>query len=307
MTGQLSEQDKLEMIERWVKQTCENVDYWDWDGMELVIVSCEEISRYTWYDIFDDERMLPEINITYKNNALAFLNSLPDDSVDLILTDPAYDSLNKWLGIGTTARMGMGRSGSGSDDRSKFFETISDEDLPDLIQEIYRVLKPERHCYIFCDWPTLLLVHRYAIVEGVFPTVKVNGVLTEPLKPLVWNKVAIGMGYTYRSQYEFVAFLWKGKKRKLNDLSVSDVLPFKRVPPSKASVPTQKPDELFELLVRQSTRDGELVVDPFMGSGTTARACSKLNRDWLGCDIDKRHVGFSNDFAHNGDKQLGLF
>lgn len=235
-----------------------------------------------------------KLNQTYINNALSFLQNLPDESIDLILTDPAYDSLNKWRGVGTTARMGMGRAGSGSDDRNKFFETISNDDLPDLIQEFYRVLKSERHCYICSDWETLKLLHQFAITEGVFPCQKVSGVWVEPFKPLVWDKVDAGMGYTYRATYEFVVFLWKGKKRRLNDLGIPDVLRFKRVSPNKAIVPTQKPDEMFELLITQSTQPGELVLDVFMGSGTTARACQKLGRRWLGCDTSPKHVEFAN-------------
>ncbi len=234
------------------------------------------------------------INKTIKKDALSYLAMLPDNSIDLILTDPAYDSLNKWRGVGTTARMGMGKSGSGSDDRSKFFETIPNDDLPDLIQEFYRVLKPERHCYIFSDWETLKILYTVAITEGVFPMQKVSGVSVEPFKPLVWDKVHQGMGYTYRSRYEFIAFLWKGKKRRLNDLGVPDVLQFPRIAANRADVPTQKPDDLFELLISQSTQPGEIVLDVFMGSGTAARAAKTLKRQWLGCDVVKKHVDISN-------------
>jgi site-specific DNA-methyltransferase (adenine-specific) len=236
-----------------------------------------------------------ELDKTYLDNALDFLKKIPSNSIDLILTDPAYNSLNKWLGIGTTARMGMGKEGSGSDDRTKFFETISDDDLPDLIQEFYRVLKPERHCYIFSDWDTLRLLYQFAVYESVFPGRKVSGVWVEPFKPLIWDKMDAGMGYTYRCRHEYIAFLWKGKKRRLNDLGISDVFSFKRVPPSQSFVPTQKPDGLFELLVSQSTQPGELVLDVFMGSGTTARACRKLGRSWLGCDTNEKHVKFANE------------
>jgi len=238
---------------------------------------------------------LPHLNRTYKNDALSFLKLLPDESIDLVIVDPAYNSMNKWRGVGTTARMGMGKKGSGSDDRAKFFETIPDSDLPDFVYQLYRVLKNERHCYIFSDWETLKLIYQFAITELVWPARKVSGVWVEPFKPLIWDKVHNGMGYTYRCRHEYILFLWKGKKRRLNNLGIPDVLSFPRVAPSKSKVPTQKPDPLIELLVSQSSQEGEIVLDCFMGSGTTARACRNLGRQWLGCDIEQRHVDYSNE------------
>lgn len=296
--------------------------------------------------------MLPHLNHTCNADWLDFTRQLPDECIDLYLSDPAYDSLNRWAGVGTTARLGLGRNGSGSDDKAaKFFATVSDEVLPLLLTEVYRVLKPERHAYLMCDFTTLVLLWRHAIENGLFGTYQVSGVTVPrgkaliwdggantafetmvsiaeawldrlrecdraeasqtlalelfgelgqtwggmiPHNPLVWDKIAGGMGYSYRATHEYILFLWKGKKRRLNDLGVQDVLRFKRIPPSQAQVPTQKPDPLFETLVRQSTQPGELVLDNFMGSGTTARACAATGRNWLGCDIDPTHVELAN-------------
>ncbi|MCG3211851.1 MAG: hypothetical protein FOGNACKC_05497 [Anaerolineae bacterium] len=291
------------------------------------------------------------LNRTCVADWLEFTRRLPDESVDLYLSDPAYDSLNRWAGVGTTARMGLGRNGSGSDDPTKLFPTISNEDLPLLLTEVYRVLKPERHAYIMCDFPTLFLLWRHAIEDGLFGVYDCSGVTvprgkalvwsggedeigfgamlhiaeawverlrngervetsrllaTElfetlaavwgswPATPLVWDKIAAGMGYSYRAAHEYILFLWKGKKRRLNDLGIRDVLRYQRVAPSRAVVPTQKPDLLFETLVRQSTQPGELVLDNFMGSGTTARACAATGRNWLGCDLNPEHVALAN-------------
>ena len=63
-------------------------------------------------------------------------------------------------------------------------------------------------------------------------------------KPIVWDKVTMGMGYHYRARYEFVLFFEKGKRR-LNDLSVPDVLGFKRV---RNGYPAEKPLELIQTL-----------------------------------------------------------
>lgn len=228
---------------------------------------------------------------------LDLIRQLPDESVDLVVTDPAYESMNRWLGIGSTARMGRGRAGTGSDDPEKFFRVIPNSQLPDLVQHIYRVLRPGRHAYIVCDELTERLIYRHAVEAEVFtPTDDMD---TPSYRRLVWDKVDQGMGYSYRRRYEFVVFLWKGEKltrrglrkgkRPLADLGVPDVLRAKRVPASQALVPTQKPDPLFDLLVFQSSLPGEIAFDPFMGSGTLARAAARQGRRFVGFEVDEAH------------------
>ena len=102
-------------------------------------------------------------------------------------------------------------------------------------------------------------------------------------KPIVWDKCAIGMGYHYRARYEFILFFEKGK-RKINDLSTPDVLEYKRV---WRGYPTEKPVDLLEVLIKQSSSEGQLVVDSFFGSGSTLIASKNLSRKYLGCDISE--------------------
>jgi len=99
-------------------------------------------------------------------------------------------------------------------------------------------------------------------------------------KPLVWDKMKIGMGYHYRARYEFVLFFEKGK-RKLNDLGVADVIQAPRI---WKGYPTEKPAQVADVLIRQSTGPGELVVDPFMGSGSTGVAALAAGRRFAGTD-----------------------
>jgi len=207
--------------------------------------------------------------------------------IDLVVTDPAYESMMKWQGIGTTARMGMGKANSGSGDlKNKWFGIFSNDDLPDLVQEIHRLLKPERHSYIMCDFETLRYLYNFAITERVFKPQKVSGVVVEPCKPLIWDKGIAGTGYTYRTVYEFIFMLWKGKKRRLNDLSIQDILRFKKPWGNERIFPTQKPVELFDLLIEQSTQQGETVLDAFLGSGTAGISCVRTGRNFIGIEID---------------------
>jgi site-specific DNA-methyltransferase (adenine-specific) len=147
---------------------------------------------------------------------------------------------------------------------------IRNEDLPNLFLALYRVLRRNSHLYLFCDAETAF-VAKPAGEEAGFKF----------WKPLVWDKQKIGMGYHYRARYEFVLFFEKGKRR-LVDLGVPDVLSFPRV---RGGYPTEKPVELIRTLVRQSSARGGLIVDPFMGSGSTAVAAANEGRDFVGSDI----------------------
>jgi DNA (cytosine-5)-methyltransferase 1 len=70
---------------------------------------------------------------------------------------------------------------------------------------------------------------------------------------------------------------------------------------------TEKPVKLMEILIRNSTNVGDVVLDPFMGSGTTARACVNLERKYIGFEIDQRQVDFANNELKNMSRQLSLF
>lgn len=198
-------------------------------------------------------------------DAVEWLKTLPSGSVDLFVTDPPYESLEKHRKIGTTTRLKVSKSSS-----NEWFAIFPNSRFSELLSEMYRVLKNNRHMYIFCDQETMF--HLKPIAEKVG---------FKFWKPIVWNKMAIGMGYHYRAKYEFVLFFEKGK-RKLNNLGIPDILEAKRV---MRGYPTEKPVDLIKILIEQSTVEKESVCDPFFGSGSTLIAASELNRDFLGTDI----------------------
>lgn len=207
----------------------------------------------------------------FKDDAVSWLKSLEDESVDLVVTDPPYESLEKHRARGTTTRLKNSKSSS-----NEWFSIFPNVRFHDLFSEIYRILKKNSHFYLFCDQETMFFVKPIAESLGF-----------KFWKPIVWDKCAIGMGYHYRARYEFVLFFEKGK-RKLNNLGVPDVLEFKRV---WRGYPTEKPVELIEVLINQSTNKNELVLDPFFGSGATLIAADNLSRSFMGCDVsDSAHA-----------------
>ncbi|MCZ8640031.1 site-specific DNA-methyltransferase [Escherichia albertii] len=198
-------------------------------------------------------------------DAVEWLKTLPSGSVDLFVTDPPYESLEKHRKIGTTTRLKVSKSSS-----NEWFSIFPNSRFGELLAEMYRVLKNNRHLYIFCDQETMFHLKPIAEEAGF-----------KFWKPIVWNKMAIGMGYHYRAKYEFVLFFEKGK-RKLNNLGIPDILEAKRV---MRGYPTEKPVDLIKIFIEQSTIQGESVCDPFFGSGSTLIAAAELDRTFLGTDI----------------------
>ena len=203
-------------------------------------------------------------------DAVDWLRTLPADSVDLLITDPPYESLEKHRAVGTTTRLKVSAASSNA-----WFQVFPNARFEDLFLEVYRVLRRHSHFYLMCDPETAFIAKPVAEAVGF-----------KFWKPLVWDKQTIGMGYHYRARYEFVLFFEKGKRR-LNDLGAADVLSAPRV---RGGYPAEKPVALLETLVLQSSAEGDLVVDPFMGSGSAGVAALKLGRRFLGNDVaDEAH------------------
>ena len=206
----------------------------------------------------------------YLKDSFEWLKSLPDASVDLVVTDPPYSSLEKHRAKGTTTRLKVSEGSS-----NEWFGVIGNDRLLDLMRECYRVLRNDRHCYVFTDPETLFFLKPAAEAAGF-----------EFRRIIVWDKVLIGMGYGYRRQTEFVLFLLKGR-RQVVDRGTSDLLKCKRV---SNGYPTEKPVELIETFIRQSAKPGELVIDPFLGSGSTGVAALRRGCQFAGCDIAPKSI-----------------
>jgi site-specific DNA-methyltransferase (adenine-specific) len=200
-------------------------------------------------------------------DAVEWLRDLSPQSVDLVITDPPYESLEKYRAIGTTTRLKHSKASS-----NDWFTIFPNSRFPDLFAALHRVLRKGAHLYLFCDAETMFVAKPLGEAAGF-----------KFWKPLVWDKRTIGMGYHYRARYEMILFFEKGKRR-LNDLGVPDVIEIPRV---RNGYPSEKPVALGELLVRQSSAPGDLVVDPFAGSGAFGVAAVRAGRRFAGADISK--------------------
>lgn len=216
----------------------------------------------------------------FQDDAVSFLKNLPANSVDVIITDPAYSGMNQRLKLGRGKI--IGKYIDAGKDGAKWFEEFHDteKNYKAFLKECYRVLKNNRHIYIMFDSFSLLSLA--PIAREVFEVKNV----------LCWDKANIGLGHYFRRRHEFILFASKGK-RHLNSKSIPDVWKIKRVVSS--TYPTQKPTEVFELMLKGSAEKDFVVCDPFLGSGSSAIAAIKSNCKFLGCDISDKAIMVSTE------------
>ncbi len=208
----------------------------------------------------------------FKDDVLSFLQKLPDNCIDIITTDPAYSGMNNKLKFGK-GRI-VGKYSEKGKSNSKWFEEFHDteENYHIFLKECKRVLRKDRgHIYIMFDSYSLLslgnLIREYFDVKNI----------------ITWDKVNMGMGHYYRRRHEYIIFATNGNTRKIRNRSFPDVWRFKRI--HNASYPTQKPVEVFQSMLYASAEEGYIVLDPFLGSASSAIASIKNNCNFIGCDI----------------------
>ena len=201
----------------------------------------------------------------YLGNALDVLGMLPDNSVDLILTDPPY-------GINYMSR-------SKSLPLTKITNDKGDEayELLDKVLALAeKKLKPDRHIYIFTNWQAF---------EGMAPVVRKYFKLKGALAWIKNNRTRGDLKGNYGYQYEMVLYAHKGR-RWLFGKRDSDILYFDKVPTQYMRHPTEKPIKLLEYLIGKSTEEGEVVLDPFMGSASTCVAAKNTGRRYIGIEME---------------------
>lgn len=213
--------------------------------------------------------------VSYQNiqaDGLSVLQDMADESIDSIVTDPAYESLEKYRKVGTTTRLKVSESSS-----NKWFDVVPNEYIGEQLIEMYRVLKNNSHAYIMCDQETMFYIRPAAESAGF-----------KWWKAIIWDKGRDGMGYHYRASHEVICFIEKGQ-RQLNSKSISDILKVKSLR-GKGNYPTEKPVELSEILIKNSTNLGDTILDLYAGSGSVMEAALKNGRNAIGVDTSSNAI-----------------
>jgi site-specific DNA-methyltransferase (adenine-specific) len=149
------------------------------------------------------------------------------------------------------------------------------------LPEVYRVLKPGTHCYIMINHRNLKDLQQAA--ENV-------GFVFQNL--IVWDKGNSLPNKFYMNSYELILMLRKGPARKINNMGTSNILRVPNIIHDKEH-PTEKPAELMQILIENSTLPGQTVLDPFMGVGGTGVACIKTGRNFIGIEIDEKYFNIA--------------
>lgn len=210
----------------------------------------------------------PWHNTIHHGDNTLLLGKMPDETVDLVLTDPPY-------GISFVSNRRV--------KNKKYKELANDNEvdwIPHFAREAFRVLKNDRHLYCFCrhdTYPEFIS----ALSDAGF---KIK-------RTLIWVKNNHGSGDLkgdYAPQDEWIIYAHKGR-RILNGKRDSNVLIFPKLSTKNQRHSTEKPVELLKFLIKKSSHKGELVLDPFAGSGSTMHAAIEMERAYCIMELSDRY------------------
>jgi len=212
------------------------------------------------------------INKVIQGDCLEMMKHIPDKCVDLVLTDPPY-------GIDYQSNMRV---------MSEKFEKIANDNNDSRFtaySEYFRVMKDNTVAIVFCSFKNF--AQDYIVLSNMF-SIK---------NTIVWNKGGGGIGdltHSLLTDYELaiVAHKGQGEIRGKRDGSVWTV---NKVNPNTMMHPTEKPVELLKRCIEKFSDEGAVVLDTYLGSGTTAVACKQLNRKYIGIELSQKYCDIANE------------
>lgn len=224
----------------------------------------------------------PSLFKLFNGNSEEILKTLPDNSVDLVLTDPPYaiDYAPSWS-------------------KEKWSENLNKDDTIQLLKtvcgELKRICKENAHLYFFSGWKAypdfINVIAEYFDISNLIVWVKNNTSLCD------FNK-------RYAFKHEFIIFAKQAgnNNRVLNEAQSPDVLEYARVNNPYHSC--EKPVELLEYIVKNSTIEGETVLDCFMGSGNSGVASVRNKRKYIGIEKESDFLNKANDLIKREEEKL---
>ena len=195
--------------------------------------------------------------------------------VDAVVTDPPFSSGSR-TDAGKGVRGGMLRGAKWQDDWFSH-DNMATHGFLTLMRMLGRAILDKcengARSHWFIDW---------RMYPNLYGALESSGWLVKNL--IVWDKKHFGMGSNYRNQHELIIYAEKGGA-SFPTHSTGNVISCSRI--DGENHPTEKPVDLIRQLIEASTIKGEIVFDPFMGSGTTAIACMKTGREFVGVEINE--------------------
>jgi len=270
--------------------------------------------------------------IYYGDNLDVLRDHIPDESVDLIYLDPpfnsrrsyyissskihAFDDIWKWdKSVAIAYQKMVNNGGKISQAMQALNMLLSTSDMfaylvmmiPRLV-ELARVLKPTGGIYLHCD-PTISHYLRI-LMDVVFGSENFQNEIIWHYglggsSPKRWSRKHDNIFFYSRTKNWYFSPLMipatsnrmRGRKKKMTD--VWDIPTINNMAKERVGYPKQKPRMLLERIITASSNEGDLVLDPFCGSGTTVAVAESLKRHWIGIDNSPVAIAFTCKYLRN--------
>ena len=244
-----------------------------------------------------------ETNIIYNEDCLETIARIPDNSIDLIVTSPPY---NKGFYANKNAK--QSKVWNTLNGRKIAYDSFSDDMFPEdyeewqkaVISECIRILKPSG---------SLFYNHKDIIYKGlIVPPKWVYDFKVR--QQIIWDRQSSCMidPHYFMPANEWIYWIVKDEKRVFFDKEKSAFRTnIWRMNTDKNPHPAPFPYIMAANIINCCSKEGDIVYDPFMGSGTTALASVKLGRQYIGSEISEKYVQMANDKIKIEQSQLTLF
>ena len=248
------------------------------------------------------------LNQILQGNCVEILKKeIYNETINLVFADPPYNLSGKLLNLANN------KTGGAYYKMNEDWDTFNYEDYIEFtkawLNACYKILLPNGSLYISCTQHNIGEI----LVEGKKAGYKLNNILT-------WYKTNAMPNITKRTfthSTEFVCWFVKGKNwifnysevkkfnpnktKDGNNKQMRDFFDFIEIPivqgkerikgkDGRAIHPTQKPEKLLELIIKASSNENDIVLDPFFGTGTTGKIAEQLNRKWIGIEKNEQYI-----------------
>ena len=215
-------------------------------------------------------------------NCLTAIKNMPDMCIDLIVTDPPYK---------LTSRGGSGTMGGYWKEEKAKKGVIFDNNsisCKEYLPEFYRILKNKSILYLMCNNTNLQEMINVATQSGF-----------KFVKSLIWEKGNKICGRYYMNCFEYILLFRKGGDKPIKNCGTPDILkvPIKKQKDinGKNLHNTEKPVELMKILIENSSDENDIILDPFMGIGSTGIASKELKRNFIGIELDEKYFNIAKE------------
>lgn len=228
----------------------------------------------------------------YNNDCITIMKSFPNNKIDMIFADPPYFLSNGGLSIHSGKIVSVNK---GEWDKVSNYDDISLFNYT-WLSECYRILKVGGTIWVSGTMHNIFDVEKNLKKIG-FKIINI----------IIWRKIdppPLIYKNKFRFSYEFIIWASKGKNKTfnydnmfvINNSEMTDVWDLPAVSMSEKKYgyhPTQKPECLLERIIIASTNEKDIVLDPFMGSGTTGSVAKRLNRYFIGIEKDTNYFNIA--------------